>query len=91
MPVAIGTKLSAETRAKMSRAQQLRRMRRPPATAIKVGDMVVCPDGSVGLLSELYTVGGWTCLVQFGASGPFRRYSWKGNYALCGHAGGIGN
>lgn len=36
--------------------------------------MVVCPDGSVGLLAEI-RFPPRLCAVQFGASGPFRRFS----------------
>jgi hypothetical protein len=67
--------VSEETREKMRRSQQLRRMKKPAAVALREGDMVVCPDGTIGLLSELRAIG--LSQVQFGAAGPFRRFSWK--------------
>ena len=63
-----------ETRKRMSQSQQLRRMKRPQATTLSEGDMVVCPDGSVGLLSHLRIRS--ACAVQFGSAGPFRRHMW---------------
>jgi hypothetical protein len=64
--------VSEETREKMRRSQQLRRMKKPAAVALREGDMVVCPDGTIGLLSELRAIG--LSQVQFGAarSGGFR-------------------
>jgi len=73
--MAIGSRHTPETIEKMRRSYQLRRLKRPEATAIKEGDMVICPDGDIGLLSEHRIVG--SCAVQFGAGGPFKRYPWK--------------
>ncbi len=47
----------------------------PQASYLSEGDIVVCSDGSVGLLMELRAFG--RSAVQFGASGPVMRYSWK--------------
>ena len=40
------------------------------------GDMVLCPDGSVGLLINL-AIEPHQCAVQFGASGPVRYFTWR--------------
>jgi hypothetical protein len=46
-----------------------------PAKALRAGDFVVTPDGSVGLLSEIKLFEKST--VQFGASGPYQQWDWK--------------
>lgn len=48
------------------------------ATAIQVGHFVICADGRIGMVSEL-----WPCrkddsaLVQFGPTGPVRYEDWR--------------
>ena len=44
------------------------------ATHIRAGDMVVCPDASVGVLLD---VRGSHAEVIFGPAGPARMYSWR--------------
>jgi len=46
------------------------------AKHIAEGDMVICPDGRVGLLAEL-RIEPHRCAVQFGAAGPTGRYLWR--------------
>ena len=46
------------------------------ATHLAEGDMVVCPNGRVGLLAELRTEP-YRCAVQFGADGSIVLYAWR--------------
>lgn len=38
----------------------------------KEGDAIVAPDGRIGMVSEIFAT---TIMCQFGAGGPFGRYS----------------
>lgn len=45
------------------------------ATNLNNGDMVITPDGGVGVLVCLRAIG--TSTVTFGAAGPVGSYDWK--------------
>lgn len=75
----IGAHHTEATKERMRNTNRVRilrsKTRRAEACALKNGDMVVCSDGTVGLLAHVRVWG--TSSVQFGASGPFRQYPWK--------------
>lgn len=48
---------------------------RPTARSLRVGDMVVCPDGQIGILDKLEIFS--ASYVMLGAAGPTLPYSWK--------------
>lgn len=71
----LGSHHSTESKARMRKTRSRPVAPRPEASALHTGDMVVCPDGRVGLLAIVRVWG--TSTVQFGTDGPFKQYPWK--------------